>query len=326
MMPRPFSLDLRIRVILLALLQNHTSKSISRLLYMSTRTVERYLRRYYFANGSIGPEKARHGPSQLLTSYEQFLLVKAVVRRPSAYLSELADELENVTGRVVSVPTLCRVLKRLNFSRKIIRHIPTQRSEEARQRYIASTVHCPNYSPDMFVFLDESGFDRRNVIRRYGYAVLGKRPIDQTFFARGKRINVISAISSNGVLDACLYEKNVNGPCFLDFLRKYILPQLLPFDGCNSQSIVVMDNAAIHHVREVADLFRGVGVFVKFLPPYSPDLNPIEEVFSKVKYHIKANVEGHVEGNATTREMIVNAFAAVTQGDCISYMEHSGYV
>ena len=168
MMPRPFSLDLRLRVIWLALLQNHTSKSISRLLYMSTRTVERYLRRY-FANGSIEPEKARHGPSQLLTSYEQFLLVKAVVRRPSAYLSELADELENVTGRVVSVPTLCRVLKRLNFSRKIIRHIPTQRSEEARQRYIASTVHCPNYSPDMFVFLDESGFDRRNVIRRYGY-------------------------------------------------------------------------------------------------------------------------------------------------------------
>ena len=170
-MPRPFSLDLRLRVIWLALLQNHTSKSISRLLYMSTRTVERYLRRY-FANGSIEPEKARHGPSQLLTSYEQFLLVKAVVRRPSAYLSELADELENVTGRVVSVPTLCRVLKRLNFSRKIIRHIPTQRSEEARQRYIASTVHCPNYSPDMFVFLDESGFDRRNVIRRYGESVL----------------------------------------------------------------------------------------------------------------------------------------------------------
>ena len=168
MMPRPFSLDLRLRVIWLALLQNHTSKSISRLLYMSTRTVERYLRRY-FANGSIEPEKARHGPSQLLTSYEQFLLVKAVVRRPSAYLSELA---ENVTGRVVSVPTLCRVLKRLNFSRKIIRHIPTQRSEEARQRYIASTVHCPNYSPDMFVFLDESGFDRRNVIRRYGESVL----------------------------------------------------------------------------------------------------------------------------------------------------------
>ena len=69
-----------------------------------------------------------------------------------------------------------------------------------------------------------------------------------------------------------------------------------------------------------------MGVLVKFLPHYSPDLNPIEEVFSKVKYHIKANVEGHVEGNDTTREMIVNAFAAVTLGDCISYMEHSGYV
>ena len=103
MISRPYSLDLRLRVILLALLQNHTSKSISRLFYLSTRTVERYLRRH-FANGSIGPEKARHGPFQLLTSYEQFLLLKAVVRRPSAYLSELADELENVTGRVVSVP------------------------------------------------------------------------------------------------------------------------------------------------------------------------------------------------------------------------------
>ena len=63
----------------------------------------------------------------------------------------------------------------------------------------------------------------------------------------------------------------------------------MPFNGVNSNSILVLDNATIHHVQSVLELIKEIGCLVLFLPPYSPDLNPIEETFSKIKYDLKAN-------------------------------------
>ena len=67
-----------------------------------------------------------------------------------------------------------------------------------------------------------------------------------------------------------------------DFIQKY-LPHLLPFDGINCHSVVVLDNCSIHHIPEVAAMIEEVGAIVHYLPPYSPNFNPIEEAFSKVK-------------------------------------------
>ena len=66
-----------------------------------------------------------------------------------------------------------------------------------------------------------------------------------------------------------------------------VLPIILPFDGMNPRSLIVMDNASIHHLDQVHDIITGVGAKLCFLPPYSPDLMPLEEVFSKVKYFLK---------------------------------------
>ncbi len=71
--------------------------------------------------------------------------------------------------------------------------------------------------------------------------------------------------------------------------RGYYVPQLLPFNGTNPKSVVVMDNASIHHVDQVVTLIEDVGAIPIFLPPYSPDVMPIEECFSKVKAFLRAN-------------------------------------
>jgi len=68
-----------------------------------------------------------------------------------------------------------------------------------------------------------------------------------------------------------------------------MLPIVMPFDGINPNFVVVMDNALIYHVDEVVELLTSVGVLVKFLPLYSPDINPIEEVFAEVKHYLQAN-------------------------------------
>eukprot|EP00118_Oscarella_pearsei_P019068 m.199810 g.199810 ORF g.199810 m.199810 type:complete len:160 (+) comp39576_c0_seq7:174-653(+) len=143
----------------------------------------------------------------------------------------------------------------------------------------------------MFVFVDETGFDIRKDRRRYGYSLRGTPAVEETELVRGRRLNAIAAITVNGILDVGLYEHNVNGDTFVDYLRRYMLPHLMPFNGINHNSIVVMDNVSFHHISAVRELLTGVGVMIKFLPPYSPDFNPIEEYFSAVKYYFRANNE-----------------------------------
>ena len=81
----------------------------------------------------------------------------------------------------------------------------------------------------------------------------------------------------------------MNGDIFEDFVRTTLLPILMPFNGINSHSVVIMDNCSVHHLERVLEMITSVGALIRFLPPYRPDLNPIELVFSKVKSFWKAN-------------------------------------
>ena len=84
-------------------------------------------------------------------------------------------------------------------------------------------------------------------------------------------------------------EGNVDGDTFCNFLETNIFPLLLPFDGSSLRSVLILDNASIHHVERIYQLAEVKGCLLWFLPAYSPDLNPIEEVFSKVKAVSKNN-------------------------------------
>lgn len=93
-----------------------------------------------------------------------------------------------------------------------------------------------------------------------------------------------------GILDISIVEGTMNGERFQDFIRTIVLPHLQPFNWTNPNSVVIMDNASIHHTEGVADLIENqAGARLIYLPPYSPDLNPAEEVFSQVKSIMKQN-------------------------------------
>lgn len=86
-----------------------------------------------------------------------------------------------------------------------------------------------------------------------------------------------------------------------------------------------MDNASIHHLEQVHDLITSSGALIRYLPPYSPDLMPLEEVFSKVKYSLRANKQIFLT-TSSPRLLIAMAFAGITQDDCIGYIKHAGYL
>ena len=176
----------------------------------------------------------------------------------------------------------------------------------------------------MLLWIDESGCDKRNSLRKRAYSMKGMTPKDHRLLVRGKRFSAIPVMSTEGIHDVYLFEGNVNGERFQEFTTNSLLPILNPFNWSNSHSVVIMDNASIHHVHGVVDLIESQGARLIFLPPYSPDLNPLEEVFSKVKSIMKEN-HSIFQSCTETRVLLTMAFNMVTKEDCISYISHSGY-
>ena len=151
------------------------------------------------------------------------------------------------------------------------------------------------------------------------------RAVETQLLCRGKRISSIGVMGLTGILDVYSTTGTVDENVFCDFLERCVLPQLLPFDGVNSNSVILMDNASIHHTDRVVSLISSVGALVHFIPPYSPDLNPIEECFSKVKGYLKEH-EHEIADYNDVNEFVMRAFCTVTSDDCEQYFHHAGYI
>ena len=99
---------------------------------------------------------------------------------------------------------------------------------------------------------------------------------------------------------------------------------MMPFDGVNPRSILVMDNCTIHHVNEVEAILRQAGIVVLFLPPYSPDYNPAEEAFSYVKGYLKKH-DQLLQAGTPLQYLLQAAFHSVTKEHCESWITDCGY-
>lgn len=174
-------------------------------------------------------------------------------------------------------------------------------------------------STELFVWVDETGSDKRKSMRRFGYSLRGLPPVCHRFLVRGNRISAIAAICSEGLLGVELVTGTVNGDKFFDFIRGTLIPNMNAFDGSSSKSIIVMDNCSIHHVPKVIELLEDAGIVILFLPPYSPDLNPIEETFSSVKYFLQDHDE-ILQATDDPKIIIQSAFDNITKEQCIGWI------
>ena len=172
----------------------------------------------------------------------------------------------------------------------------------------------------MLVFVDETGSDCRDALRKYGYGLRGRPPVSCKLLVRGERVSVIAAMNVEGIMTLKVVRNTVGGDEFLDFVQSDLLPTLMPFDGINPNSVVILDNCSVHHVSGVVSMITQVGALVHFLPPYSPDLNPIEECFSKVKSQLKS-METTAEDDLETH--VLAAFSCITPDDCQGWISDS---
>lgn len=316
---KAYAIDLRWRIIYQRLAQELPYQTIARNLNIATSTVHR-LCALFDATGDVQPSNNRPDMKKLDT-HTQLYIVGLILDNPSLYLAEVCQHIHEVLGVCISPPTICRLLKAFGITRKKIRQVATQRCDLLRGAFLA---HCFTFSADKFVFVDESGSDARNHVRKFGYTVRGMTPICHRFLARGQRVNAIAAISTTGLQALELTCNTINADVFYDFVRGSLIPQMLPFDGINPTSIAVMDNLSVHHVDEITDLFQQHGILLLFLPAYSPDLNPIEELFSYVKYYLKKHDE-LLQVTPDPTPVIQSAFNSITSEHCLSWIRHSGY-
>ena len=290
----PYSKELRWRMIYQLYGLCLTYREIARNLNVDAATVCR-VAKLFEETGTVNKRSHPHGYDhhlKQLTKCDEYFIAELVVEKPGIYLRELQPEVHKLTGTDISTSTICNFLHENRFSHRKLTRIARQRSDILRCQYMFDTSI---FSSEMFVFLDESGSDRRDALRRYGYSLRGMPAKALSMFPRGNHFSAIAAMCSEGVLACKIVEGGVNALTFETFLSMELSSKLLPFDGINPRSIVVMDNASIHHVDEVLQFLEDLGVLVYYLPPYCPDLNRIEELFSKVKYVMKAN-EFDLEG------------------------------
>lgn len=236
-------------------------------------------------------------------------------------MHEVCQEVRDVFGITVSPPTICRLLHSYGITRKKVRQIALQRSYSLRGAFRAL---CSLFNPDVFVFVDETGADHRDHIRRYGYALRGMTPEYTRPFGRGRRFNAMAGISTVGVVAVEMTASSVNTDIFFDFVRGSLIPNMQQFSGTNPRSVVVMDNLSVHHTDEVVELFTQAGIPIFFLPPYSPDMNPAEECFSYVKAYLRKH-DSLLQFVHDPTPIIRAAFQSVTADQCKSWIQHSGY-
>ena len=171
--------------------------------------------------------------------------------------------------------------------------------------------------PEQFVFLDESGA-KTNMTRLYGRAPGGERCVDHTPHGHWRTMTMLSAIGIEGVIEPAttVLDGPMDGPTFLFYVQNHLVPALRP------GRIVVMDNLASHKIAGVREAIEAAGCDLWYLPPYSPDLNPIEKLWSKVKSRLRRVAAGTVD---ELWRAAGDAFRAVTPGECANYFRSCGY-
>ena len=149
-----------------------------------------------------------------------------------------------------------------------------------------------------------------------GWALKGQRLQGRVPHSHWKTLTFVGALRCDRVTAPCVFDGPINGECFLAYVEQNLLACLKPGD------IVIMDNLGSHKAQAIKTAIRSVGARLLFLPPYSPDLNPIEQVFSKVKHTLRKAMGRSVEA---IEEAIANVLPEITKQECQNYIVNAGY-
>ncbi len=173
----------------------------------------------------------------------------------------------------------------------------------------------PALDATRLVFIDET-WTKTNMTRTHGWWRRGDPLKAHAPHGHWRTMTFIAALRADRITAPCVFDGPINGESFLAYVRQALVPTLRPGD------IVVMDNLGSHKSRAVREAIRAAGARLWFLPAYSPDLNPIEQVFAKLKTLLRKAEARTIEA---VHDRIGDLLASFTPTECANYFRNSGY-
>jgi len=169
--------------------------------------------------------------------------------------------------------------------------------------------------PRRLVFIDET-WAKTNMTRRHGRCAKGQRLVAKVPQGRWRTLTFLAALRCDRIVAPCVIDGPINGQAFLAYVEQGLLPTLSPGD------IVIMDNLGSHKGKAIRRAIRAAGAKLLFLPKYSPDLNPIEQAFAKLKTLLRKLDARSVEATWKGIGQLLDAFSP---DECANYFKNAGY-
>jgi transposase len=308
---KAYSLDLRQRIVA-TLKAGEKKNQVALLFKVSLSTVKRLWKRQ--TEGSDLAPLAPPGRPPLIRPDQYASLAQQVKLAPDRTQAEYAQFWQQHHQVRASQSTLSRTLARMKVSRKKKTLQASERDETKRATFRAKQA---DLDPTKLVVLDETATNL-GLTSLYGYSPIGERVYGSVPRNYGKNLTMLAALTLAGMPaeTAVFFEGGTDRLTFELYIRDFLCPTLSP------GQIVILDNLAAHDSAEVRAAIEACQCEVLFLPPYSPDLSPIELAFSKIKQYLR-------QVGARTRqaleEALQQALTLITPQDAEAYFKHCGY-
>jgi transposase len=199
-------------------------------------------------------------------------------------------------------------------SKKTLQALEQARADIARRRQ-RWKARRRSFDPKKLVFIDETWI-KTNMAPLRGWGPKGKRLRAYAPHGHWRTLTFIGALRLDRLTAPCVFDGPINGECFLAYTEQQLAPVLEPGD------IVVMDNLGSHKSKAVRHAIQKAGAKLLFLPPYSPDLNPIEQAFAKIKHWMRSAQKRTIEDACAYIGALV---ATITPSECKNYFVNDGY-
>jgi len=259
-----------------------TQKEIAASMYVCRQTISKIQDNIYKGIEFISATTKRKETvrqKKLKFDNEEQIIYNSIACNNTLTQKELKNKLQLANAKDISVPTICRKLKRIGITRKRLSLIPSERNSQQnidlRAIYAQDITRINN---ENLVFLDETGFNL-HLSRKYGYSPKNSKAFQNVPGNRGVNNSCLVVIGISGVIGFKLRKGAFNSEHFVAFVEEC----LVSYFQNNPNKIIVMDNAKFHHSKIVKEILNSNNIVFKYLPAYSPQLNPIEEFFSMLK-------------------------------------------
>lgn len=195
-------------------------------------------------------------------------------------------------------------------------HASEQQRDDVKAQRECWVEHQPNMDSEKLVFIDESGVNT-DMTRRYGRAVGKARVHDHAPLNTPKGTTIVSSVRLDGTTAYENFQGSLTGEKFLNYVQNTLAPTLRKGD------VVVMDNLRCHKVKGVKEAVEAVGATIIYLPPYSPDFNPIEMMWSKIKSLLR---KWKARTLSELHSLIPDAFSQISTGDISGWFAACNYL